>query len=135
MYAGPPLQETIKLLSPLTELEELNLGDSKLGGTITADVAVFAKLKKLSLYNMDLDGKSCMFQHICVVLLLTFHRCFAGELPKELGNLVNLTHLWLNENEFQGELYVPSYMRLCVLLTCLFFVQVNCPKSSATSSI
>ena len=66
MYAGPPLQETIKLLSPLIELEELNLGFNKLGGTITADVAVFSKLKKLSLYKMGLGGKSCMSQHTCV---------------------------------------------------------------------
>ena len=29
--------------------------------------------------------------------------CFAGELPKELGNLVNLTKLYLFGNEFQGE--------------------------------
>ena len=32
----------------------------------------------------------------------------AGELPKELGNLVNLTTLYLFNNEFRGELYVPS---------------------------
>ena len=37
--------------------------------------------------------------------------CFAGELPKELGKLV------LNGNQFRGELYVPAYMRLYVLLT------------------
>ena len=58
MYAGIPLQETIKLLSPLTELEELNLGENKLGGAITADVAVFTKLKRLILFDMRLDGKS-----------------------------------------------------------------------------
>ena len=46
---------------------------------------------------------------LCV--LLTFPPCFKGELPKELGNLVNLTKLFLNGNPFQGELYVPSYMR------------------------
>ena len=76
LYAGPPLQGTIKLLSPLTELEELNLGGNKLGGTIAADVAVFAKLKKLSLYNMGLGGKSCMSQHTRVVYLLTFSLVF-----------------------------------------------------------
>ena len=56
--AGPPLHETIKLLSPLANLEELGLGGNKLGGAITADdVAVFAKLKKLGLNNMGLGGK------------------------------------------------------------------------------
>jgi len=57
LYAGPPLHETIKLLSPLTNLEELSLGGNKLGGTITSDVAVFTKLKKLELHDMELDGK------------------------------------------------------------------------------
>ena len=55
--AGPPLHETIKLLSPLANLEELGLGGNELGGAITADVAVFAKLKKLGLNNMGLDGE------------------------------------------------------------------------------
>jgi len=63
LYAGPPLQETIKLLSPLTKLEELNLGGNVFGGTITADVAVFIKLKKLILLNMGLDGNGRMSQH------------------------------------------------------------------------
>ena len=43
-------------------------------------------------------------------MLLTFH-CFAGELPKELGNLINLKTLWLFNNRLQGTLYVPTYMR------------------------
>ena len=28
--------------------------------------------------------------------------CFAGELPKELGDLVNLTKLYLSSNKFEG---------------------------------
>ena len=36
---------------------------------------------------------------------------FAGEFPKELGKLVNLTDLDLSYNEFPCELYVPSYIR------------------------
>ena len=49
---------------------------------------------------------------------------FAGELPKELGNLVKLTQFWLNNNKFQGKLYVPYYIRnLAVHITeflCVF---------------
>ena len=55
--AGPPLPEALKLLAPLTNLEELSLGGNKLGGTITTDVSVYTKLKKLVLYDMGLDGK------------------------------------------------------------------------------
>ena len=35
-------------------------------------------------------------------------RFFAGELPKELFKLTNLTTLALNDNEFRGKLYVPA---------------------------
>ena len=55
--AGPPLPEALKLLVPLVNIEELSLGGNKLGGTITADVQVFKKLKKLGLSNMGLNGK------------------------------------------------------------------------------
>ena len=48
----------------------------------------------------------CMFADIS-----TF---FAGALPKELGNLINLTKLFLNGNQFRGKLYVPTYMHCCV---------------------
>ena len=47
----------IKLLSPLKNLEELNLSRNEIGGTITSDVAVFTNLKELQLCSMGLDGK------------------------------------------------------------------------------
>ena len=55
---GPPLPETLKLLAPLANLEELSLTGNELGGTITADVIVLANLKELNLASMGLDGKS-----------------------------------------------------------------------------
>ena len=57
----------------------------------------------------------------------------AGELPKELGSLVNLTDLRLYNNQFQGKLYVPTYMR-CRFADIVTFWQGNCPRSSAVSS-
>ena len=54
----PPLHETIKLLSPLANLEVLTLSGNKLGGGFTAEVAAFTKLKELGLVGMGLDGKS-----------------------------------------------------------------------------
>ena len=44
-----------------------------------------------------------MPQHTCVCAFADIFTCFAGELPKELGDLVNLTDLYLDDNEFQGE--------------------------------
>ena len=57
MRAGPPLPETLRLLEPLaSNLEILSLGDNKLGGTTTDDIAVFTKLTTLSIYAMGLEG-------------------------------------------------------------------------------
>ena len=56
--AGPPTPETLRLLAPLaSNLEILDLGNNKLGGTIIDDIAVFTKLTKLLLYNMGLEGE------------------------------------------------------------------------------
>ena len=45
------------MLLPLAPtLETLNLGGNKLGGTITDDIASFAKLNALSLWGMRLKG-------------------------------------------------------------------------------
>ena len=80
--------------------------------------------------------------------------CFAGELPKELGQLTNLTKFDVSDNVqyekyedgdddydrpipgtgFTGELYAPAYMR-CMFPDISIFLQERCPRSSATSSI
>ena len=46
---------------------------------------------------------------------------FTGELPKELGNLVNLTKFIAWGNGFTGTIVCPSIHALYVLLTFLFF--------------
>ena len=61
---GPPLHETIRLLSPLTKLEELNLKSHSLGGIISVDIGVFTNLKKLILPHMSLRGK-CFKVPVC----------------------------------------------------------------------
>ena len=59
MRAGPPLPETLRLLSPLAPtLEKLDLGYNKLGGTITGDIMAFTKLTELWLTDMSLEGES-----------------------------------------------------------------------------
>ena len=45
-----------------------------------------------------------------------FHFC-AGELPKELGDLINLTWLDVSSNSIGGKLYVPCYNRVLVHMT------------------
>ena len=72
-----------------------------------------------------------MFQHTCVVFA-DIHLCVAGELPKELGDLVNLKVLELHLNGFTGTIVRPSIHALHVLLI-LFLSQESCPRSSATS--
>ena len=57
--AGPPLPETLRLLSPLAlTLEKLNLSSNELGGTITGDITAFTKLTELELAGMGLEGES-----------------------------------------------------------------------------
>ena len=54
---GPPLDETLRMLLPLAPtLETLALGGNELGGTITDDIASFAKLSTLFLDDMGLKG-------------------------------------------------------------------------------
>ena len=143
VVTGPPLHETIKLLSPLTKLVELDLSFNKLGGAITADLAVFSNLKVLGLSYMGLDGKICMFGHRNYMrrMLCSHFHFFAGELPKELGQLTNLTCFDVSNNAqyekdedgddvynytvpdtgFTGELYVPAYMRCIFADISTFF--------------
>ena len=56
-YAGPPLPEMLRLLTPLaSNLEILDLGYNKLGGTITEDIAAFTKLTVLWLRGEGRGG-------------------------------------------------------------------------------
>ena len=53
----PPLDETLRMLLPLAPtLETLALGDNELCGTITDDIASFAKLNTLYLARMGIKG-------------------------------------------------------------------------------
>jgi len=72
---GPPLPETLKLLAPLANLEELSLSGNKLRGTITTDVVAFTNLKKLDLSFMGLDGKLLSTRSERLHMLLTFMFC------------------------------------------------------------
>ena len=83
---GPPLPETLKLLAPLANLEELSLTGNELGGTITADVIVLANLKELDLASMGLDGKplSTRSERFNGSLKISTWCARTGELPLEI---------------------------------------------------
>ena len=69
--AGPPLPETLRLLSSLaSNLDILSLGGNKLGGTITDGIALFTKLTELNLYDMGLEGEC-----FCVCVEAVQHNC------------------------------------------------------------
>ena len=58
-FTGPALDKVMAALRPASEsLEKLNLGGSKIGGSIPAavDMAHFTALSELQLYGMDLTG-------------------------------------------------------------------------------
>ena len=74
-----------------------------------------------------------MFQHTCILCLLTFHFA-AGELPKELGNLVNLTLLYLCSNAFQGKSYAPTHMH-CMFTDILSSFTGELPKQLPVSLV
>ena len=54
-----------------------------------------------------------------VIVFADIHLCVAGELPKELGNLVNLKQLMLSFNDFTGK--IVSYIRCAFCLHLTFF--------------
>ena len=105
----------MQLLAPLAPtLEKLDLGDNKLGGTVTADIAAFTKLTELVLYNMGLEGasrglstytaqkriKKQIATEAKFKLLCAHPR--TGQLPSELGQLTNLQTLDVAFNMFSG---------------------------------
>ena len=87
----------------------------------------------LDLSNCSLTG-TIVCPNIHALYVYWHFTCFAGELPKELGDLVNLTDLDLCNNEFQGEFVRSSIHALYVLLTFSCF-QEHCPRSSGNWSI
>ena len=77
-----------------------------MGGSITAEVAAFTKPRELTLSSMGLDGKPLRTRServICVLIIALFA---VGCLPKELGDLANLTVLDVSGNRLTGQLSI-----------------------------
>ena len=114
---------------------DVNLAGNKPGFTLPTNIGELGDdITELDLSNCSLTGTVvCPIIHAFVRFADIPPFC-AGGVPKELGNLVNLTNLYLVNNQFRGELCVPAYMR-CMFADILLVLQVTCPRSSATSSI
>ena len=87
---------------------------------------------------MTMSSKASLYvpAHMCLCVFADIPPFFfAGELPKELGKLVNLITLRLDGNGFQGELYVPSYNTSTQSTDDVMFAQVPCPRNSGTLSV
>ena len=96
------------MLSPLANLEVLALSSNKLGGRFTAEVAAFTKLKVLRLVDMSLDGKSLRTRSERFRFRVDMVIGFAGQLPKELGKLVNLKVFIVSGNKIEGQLSIRT---------------------------
>ncbi|KDO38768.1 hypothetical protein CISIN_1g0355122mg, partial [Citrus sinensis] len=88
----------------LRNLEELNLGDNKLVGTIPTAIFNVSKLKALKLYSNSLLGSlssipDFRLPNLEVLLLWDLeNNSFSGFIPNTLGNLRNLERLNLGDN-------------------------------------
>ena len=80
---------------------------------------------------MGVDGRPLSTRAERFRILLTFST-FAGELPKELSDLGNLTHFDVAGNARQGALSTRAE-RLTLVLTFPTFLQENCPRNSVNS--
>ncbi|KAI8618036.1 hypothetical protein BC830DRAFT_1079500 [Chytriomyces sp. MP71] len=100
--------------SKMSDLKELNLNYNRLTGNIPA----LSGVTVLRLNSNDLSGP--IPDHLPVTLekLNLMHNMFDSSIPSSIGNLINLTELWLNGNELSGE--IPEAIGNLTLLRELF---------------
>ena len=106
-YAGP-----LPKVLPIS-LEVFNLGESskntnKFSGGIPSEWGALTNLKELKMLACGLDGKPLRTRServICVLIIALFA---VGCLPKELGDLANLTVLDVSDNHLTGPLSIRT---------------------------
>ena len=111
-YAGP-----LPKMLPIS-LEVFHLGDNfrktnKFTGGIPSEWGALTNLKELKIVACGLDGKPLRTRServICVLIIALFA---VGCLPKELGDLANLTVLDVSGNWLTGQLNIRTE-RLCI---------------------
>ncbi len=79
----------------LTELQELNLGQTLIGGTLPKSMSKLTKLTELNLENNPLEGEFPEFIYgLTELKFLSLNRTnFSGGIDKKIGNLKNLKNL------------------------------------------
>ena len=90
-------------------------------------MAAFTKLKELRLVDMGLDGKSLRTRSERFRFRVDMVTFFAGQLPKELGKLVNLKEFHVDCNKIEGQLSIQSE-RFRVGVDMVTFVAGQLPK-------
>lgn len=87
-------------------LQNFNIGDNMIEGTLDSRIGLFTDLKGLHLFENNLEGT--FPTEVGNLSSLSFCRIngneFSGPLPTELGRLHQLSELWYHENAFTGTL-------------------------------
>lgn len=113
--------------SPLRKLRALDLSVNNLNGEVT-DLSSLQNLQVLDLSGNKFSGKfpSWIGKATSLVQLSLAHISFdEGEIPSSIGNLKNLTYLYLQKCGFIGE--IPSFI---FELTALGTLDLSCNKLS-----
>lgn len=83
-----------------TNLEELNLSQNKLGGSLPAEIRHLQKLKSLNISNNKMTGLPAEIGQLQSLEVLDISNNQLTGLPYELGNLKNLKTLNISGNAY-----------------------------------
>uniref|UniRef100_UPI00143054DB leucine-rich repeat domain-containing protein n=1 Tax=Maribellus sediminis TaxID=2696285 RepID=UPI00143054DB len=97
----------------LTNLKELSLGRNLISGTIPSDIGNLDSLEYLFIHMCQLEGEipQSISNLSQLKHLSLFRNNLSGEIPEELFNIPTLTDVQLGENEFTGEIPATIYSR------------------------
>ncbi|KAE8657899.1 hypothetical protein F3Y22_tig00116976pilonHSYRG00063 [Hibiscus syriacus] len=93
-----------------TNLEELEVHGSFLQTSILGSIGQFISLKRLELYNCEMNGNLNILEGLCKMTnlqeLFILYSNFKGSLPECFSNLTYLHRLGLSSNQFSGNIFV-----------------------------
>ncbi|WCJ37147.1 Receptor kinase-like protein Xa21 [Euphorbia peplus] len=122
-------------LGNLTLLSELILSQNQLNGSIPATIANCTSLNFLTLSGNNLEGhipKELTVLPSLSILLSLARNSLSGNLPAEVGKLINVNNLDVSENKLSGEF--PSTIGGCLALVNLR-MQGNSFRGAIPSSL